>query len=212
MVALITFRWYCYLSECSHTYPGGDSRSIQRVDNFWLFHRVHTQSSMHAAYSKDETVQDALDIIKVYRYLSPGLSTDRICIKIPATYEGLEACRILETQGIKTLATTLFSVEQAILADEVHCEYVAPYVNELKVCQCIACNFNFLYSEPELSPRFILWPMLWITTRLSQLSRIFSNTMKHMDPKHEYSPRGDSLQSCSFLILSSYLNLDQYFS
>jgi transaldolase len=88
---------------------------------------------MHAAHSRDETVRDALDIVDIYKRLSPGLSTDRICIKIPATYEGLEACRILEAQGIKTLATTLFSVEQAILAHEVGCEYVAPYVNELKV-------------------------------------------------------------------------------
>ena len=97
---------------------------------------------MHVAYSRDGTVQDALEIIKIYRYLSPGLSTDRVCIKIPATYEGLEACRILEAQGIKTLATTLFSVEQAILADEVGCEYVAPYVNELKVRRCIGYSFN----------------------------------------------------------------------
>ncbi|KAF8509973.1 transaldolase [Gautieria morchelliformis] len=95
--------------------------------------RVHTQSSLHAAYSRDETVRDALEVVDIYKRLSPGLSTDRICIKIPATYEGLEACRILEAQGINTLATTLFSVEQAILAHEVGCKYVAPYVNELKV-------------------------------------------------------------------------------
>ncbi|THV46031.1 hypothetical protein BGAL_0425g00080 [Botrytis galanthina] len=36
-------------------------------------------------------------------------------------------------EGIRTLATTLFSIEQAALAGEVQCTYVAPYVNELKV-------------------------------------------------------------------------------
>jgi len=99
----------------------------------YLSGRVHTQSTMHAAHEKDATVRDALEIIQIYRLISPGIPINRICIKIPATYEGLEACRILENQGIRTLATTLFSVEQAILAHEVGCTYVAPYVNELKI-------------------------------------------------------------------------------
>ncbi|TGO86921.1 hypothetical protein BPOR_0266g00040 [Botrytis porri] len=52
---------------------------------------------------------------------------------IPSTWEGLQACKVLEREGIRTLATTLFSIEQAALAGEVQCTYVAPYVNELKV-------------------------------------------------------------------------------
>lgn len=43
------------------------------------------------------------------------------------------ACRTLEEGGVRTLATTLFSMPQAELAAEVDCTYVAPYVNELKV-------------------------------------------------------------------------------
>lgn len=43
------------------------------------------------------------------------------------------ACRTLELAGVRTLATTLFSMPQAVLAAEVGCTYVAPYVNELKV-------------------------------------------------------------------------------
>lgn len=43
------------------------------------------------------------------------------------------ACRTLEEGGVRTLATTLFSMPQAELAAEVGCTYVAPYVNELKV-------------------------------------------------------------------------------
>lgn len=43
------------------------------------------------------------------------------------------ACRALEESGMRTLATTVFSMAQAILAAEVGCTYVAPYVNKLKV-------------------------------------------------------------------------------
>lgn len=56
----------------------------------------------------------------------------RLCVKVVATWEGLQACRELTTLGIHTLATTLFTMEQAILAGEVGCTYIAPFVHELK--------------------------------------------------------------------------------
>ena len=62
----------------------------------------------------------------------PADLSERICIKIPSTWEGLQACRILEKEGIFALATTLFTIEQAALAGEVGCRYVAPYVHELR--------------------------------------------------------------------------------
>lgn len=58
---------------------------------------------------------------------------NRLCIKVPATWEGLEACQILQARGIPTLATTMFCMEQAALAAEARCTYIAPYVNELRV-------------------------------------------------------------------------------
>lgn len=65
--------------------------------------------------------------------VSKAEDANRICIKIPATWEGLQACRTLEDKGITTLATTMFCMEQAALAADAQCTYIAPYVNELKV-------------------------------------------------------------------------------
>lgn len=56
----------------------------------------------------------------------------RLCIKVVATWEGLQACKKLTALGINTLATTLFTMDQAILAGEVGCVYIAPFVHELK--------------------------------------------------------------------------------
>ena len=54
----------------------------------------------------------------LYILLSRGnVSHERICIKIPSTLAGLEACGRLEKDGIRTLATTCFSLEQALAAD-----------------------------------------------------------------------------------------------
>lgn len=69
----------------------------------------------------------------MFKHLEPAYDSKRVCIKIPATWEGLQACRELEKRGIVTLATTMFCMEQAALAADAGCTYIAPYVNELKV-------------------------------------------------------------------------------
>jgi transaldolase len=72
-------------------------------------------------------------ILQLFKAIDANFETSRVCIKIPSTWEGLQACKILQESGITTLATTLFTFEQVILAGEVGCHYIAPYVNELKV-------------------------------------------------------------------------------
>lgn len=71
-------------------------------------------------------------VVAVFKILAAKLGPKRICIKVPATWDGLQACRDLEASGISTLATTMFCMEQATLAAHVRCTYIAPYVNELK--------------------------------------------------------------------------------
>jgi transaldolase len=74
-----------------------------------------------------------LGILQIFKRLDSSFDTGRICIKIPSTWEGLKACKELQKSGTATLATTLFTIEQAALAGEVGCHYIAPYVNELRV-------------------------------------------------------------------------------
>ncbi|KDQ11137.1 hypothetical protein BOTBODRAFT_35670 [Botryobasidium botryosum FD-172 SS1] len=96
--------------------------------------RVLLQTSMRTAHDTKGTVEDALSIIAAYELVKPDLPRSRICIKIPSTWEGLEACRILTAEhGINTLATTMFNTEQAIVASEAGCVFVSPYLNELGV-------------------------------------------------------------------------------
>ncbi|KAB8218293.1 hypothetical protein BDV33DRAFT_192819 [Aspergillus novoparasiticus] len=94
---------------------------------------VHIQTNPYYSYSVEKTTVNALRIIQLFQYLQPGFEQSRICIKIPSTWEGMIACRTLEQAGVRTLATTLFTLTQAVLAAEVGCTYVAPYVNQLKV-------------------------------------------------------------------------------
>ncbi|GLA90728.1 hypothetical protein AtubIFM57143_000335 [Aspergillus tubingensis] len=94
---------------------------------------IHIQTNPYYSYSTEKTIVNALRIVNLTHQLSPTHPQSRICIKIPSTWEGLKACQVLEQAGVRTLATTLFTMPQAILAAEVGCTYIAPYVNQLRV-------------------------------------------------------------------------------
>ncbi|KAL2866243.1 transaldolase family protein, partial [Aspergillus lucknowensis] len=104
---------------------------------------VHIQTNPHESYSTEKTVANAFRVVELFRYLDPAFETSRICIKIPSTWEGLMACRTLELAGVRTLATTLFTFVQAVLAAEVGVTYIAPYVNQLKV------HFEPGFADPQ---------------------------------------------------------------
>jgi len=57
--------------------------------------------------------------------------SNNIIVKIPASPNGLKAIKILKDEGIKTLATGIYSVQQAIMAANCGAAYVAPYVNRI---------------------------------------------------------------------------------
>lgn len=104
---------------------------------------LHIQINPFNSYSTPAIITNAQSIVSKIKELDPSLDPSRICIKIPSTWEGFQACRALEAQGTKTLATTLFSMEQAALAAEVGCSYIAPYINELKA------QFEPGYRDPD---------------------------------------------------------------
>lgn len=52
-------------------------------------------------------------------------------VKIPMTEEGLKACKVLSSEGIKTNVTLIFSANQALLAARAGATYVSPFLGRL---------------------------------------------------------------------------------
>ena len=52
-------------------------------------------------------------------------------IKVPGTYDGLQACAHLSVEGIKVNVTLIFSQAQAILATKAGAKYVSPFVGRV---------------------------------------------------------------------------------
>lgn len=84
-------------------------------------------------YDRTLLTEIRLGLHKICRLLDPALDdTNRLVMKVAATWEGLQACRELALCGIKTLATTVFTMEQVVLAGEAGCIFMSPFVHEAK--------------------------------------------------------------------------------
>ncbi len=56
---------------------------------------------------------------------------DNVVVKIPMTPEGLKAVQVLESEGIPTNVTLVFSPTQALLAAKAGASYVSPFVGRI---------------------------------------------------------------------------------
>jgi transaldolase len=70
----------------------------------------------------DGMVREARELAKI---------GDNVVVKIPMTEEGLKAVKKLNTEGIDTNVTLVFSPSQALLASKVGATYISPFVGRL---------------------------------------------------------------------------------
>jgi transaldolase len=56
---------------------------------------------------------------------------ENVVVKLPLTWDGLKACKLLTSESIKTNVTLCFSSSQALLAAKVGATYISPFVGRL---------------------------------------------------------------------------------
>ena len=64
-------------------------------------------------------------------YADAGIDSDRILIKIASTWEGIEAAKQLETEGIHCNLTLLFGFGQAVACAEAKVTLISPFVGRI---------------------------------------------------------------------------------
>lgn len=72
--------------------------------------------------TKDEMVLEAQELVRIHK---------NIVVKIPMIPEGLKAIKDLTAKNIKTNATLIFTLNQAILAANAGASYVSPFIGRL---------------------------------------------------------------------------------
>ncbi len=91
--------------------------------------RVSTEVDARLSFDTQATVQKARQIISLYN--EAGIANDRVLIKIAATWEGIRAAEILESEGINCNLTLLFSFSQAAAAADAGAFLISPFVGRI---------------------------------------------------------------------------------
>ena len=90
---------------------------------------VSTEVDSDLSFNTDATVEKAKQIINSYE--QSGVPKNRILIKIAGTWEGIQAVKKLEAEGISCNCTLIFSLTQAIACAEAGAFLISPFVGRI---------------------------------------------------------------------------------
>lgn len=91
--------------------------------------RVSTEVDADQAHDTTATVAKARQFIQMYA--DAGVPREKILIKIAATWEGVEAARILQAEGIDCNLTLIFNLTQALACSEAGAFLISPFVGRI---------------------------------------------------------------------------------
>lgn len=91
--------------------------------------RVSTEVDASLSYDTEATLQKARELSKLYQ--DYGIDPSRVLIKIASTWEGIQAAKVLEAEGIACNLTLLFGLHQAQACADAHITLISPFVGRI---------------------------------------------------------------------------------
>ena len=91
--------------------------------------RVSTEVDARLSFDTVATLARARRLIQMYE--DAGIGRDRVLIRVASTWEGIQAARELELEGIHTNLTLLFSFCQAVACGENGIQLISPFVGRI---------------------------------------------------------------------------------
>jgi transaldolase len=91
--------------------------------------RVSTEVDARLSFDVEASLAKAHKFISLYE--AAGISKDRILIKLASTWEGIQAAKQLEKEGIHCNLTLLFSMAQAVACAEAKVTLISPFVGRI---------------------------------------------------------------------------------
>jgi transaldolase len=91
--------------------------------------RVSTEVDARLSFDTAATVARARRLMALYE--AAGIGRDRVLIKIAATWEGIQAARELEADGIHCNLTLLFAFCQAVACGDAKVQLISPFVGRI---------------------------------------------------------------------------------
>ncbi|PXA05436.1 transaldolase [Coraliomargarita sinensis] len=91
--------------------------------------RVSTEVDARLSFDTEATIAKARELIGLYE--AAGTPRERILIKIASTWEGVQAAKVLQKEGINCNMTLLFSLAQAVACAEAGAKLISPFVGRI---------------------------------------------------------------------------------
>ena len=91
--------------------------------------RVSTEVDARLSFDTQASIERARTIIELYE--QRGISRHRVLIKLAATWEGIQAAKELEAEGIHCNLTLLFSLTQAVACAQAKITLISPFVGRI---------------------------------------------------------------------------------
>ncbi|KAA3454796.1 putative transaldolase [Gossypium australe] len=92
--------------------------------------RVSTEVDARLAYDTHGIIRRVHDLLKLYNQID--VPPERLLFKIPSTWQGIEASRLLESEGIQTHLTFVYSFAQAAAAAQAGASVIQIFVGRVR--------------------------------------------------------------------------------
>ncbi|MGV2904187.1 transaldolase [Achromobacter sp. AGC25] len=91
--------------------------------------RVSTEVDARLSFDTRATIERARGLIALYE--AAGVPRERVLIKIASTWEGIQAARALQSEGVRCNLTLLFSLPQAVACADANVQLISPFVGRI---------------------------------------------------------------------------------
>jgi len=91
--------------------------------------RVSTEVDARLSFDTQASIERARQIVALYE--AAGIDHERVLIKLASTWEGIQAARTLEAEGIHCNLTLLFSLTQAVACAQARVTLISPFVGRI---------------------------------------------------------------------------------
>lgn len=91
--------------------------------------RVSTEVDADLSFDTQASIDKARAIIAAYE--ERGIGRERILIKVASTWEGIQAAKVLQAEGIDCNLTLLFSLPQAVACADAKAFLISPFVGRI---------------------------------------------------------------------------------
>ena len=155
---------------------GSDIEKIKKYSDLGLIDGVTTNPSIILKSGKNmiEVISELANIVSgsisaevsalaSKKMVEEGIKLSQIAenvtVKLPITWDGLEACSTLSQKGISVNMTLCFSASQALLAAKSGAEYVSPFIGRLDDLNLdgadLISDIKLIYSNYNFSTKVL---------------------------------------------------------